>query len=267
MKIAVSGKGGVGKTTIAAALGLLFAQDGMKVIFVDADPDANLSSALGVPKRIMEQLAPICEMSDLIEERTGVKPGTSGGLFRLNPDVDDIPDRFSVKVEGKGVNLLRMGKPKKGGSGCYCPENVFLRKLLNYLIVKRDEIIIVDMEAGFEHMSRGTAEAVDALLIVVEPGQRSVNTAREILKLAEDIGIRKIYIVPNKIRAHTDQDMIKDFFPNTIVTSGVKFDPALVEGDIYGKAVDEISGHLFDEITPIKKALEKAGCETERHTI
>ena len=263
MKIAVSGKGGVGKTTIAAVLGLLFAQDGKKVIFVDADPDANLSSALGVPKHIIEQLPPICEMSDLIEERTGAKPGTSGGIFRLNPDVGDIPDSFGVKVEGKGVSLLRMGKPKKGGSGCYCPENVFLRKLLNYLIVKRDEIVIVDMEAGFEHMSRGTAEAVDALLVVVEPGQRSLNTAAEILKLAEDIGIKRTYIVPNKIRSHTDLEIIKGLLPNTVFTNGIKFDSAIVEGDLAGKAVDEISCRLFDDIMPIIKELDKQ-CVSEK---
>lgn len=170
MKIAITGKGGVGKTTLSAVLSYLFASEGKKVIAVDADPDANLAQALGIKQSDIDKIRPIADIGELVEERTGVKPGSMGSVFKLNPKVDDLPEGLGFKVNG--ITLLVMGKAKTASSGCYCPENVLLRRLLKHLVVERDEVVVVDMEAGIEHLTRGTAEAVDAFIVVVEPGQR-----------------------------------------------------------------------------------------------
>ncbi len=172
MKIAITGKGGVGKTTVSALLSHLYESEGKKVIAVDADPDANLAAALGISKTEIENLKPIADLTELVEDRTGAKPGSSGGIFKLNPRVDDIPEGFGHKFNN--TILLIMGRSKFASSGCYCPEHALLRRLLKHLILERDEVVIVDMEAGIEHLTRGTAEGVDAFLVVVEPGQRSI---------------------------------------------------------------------------------------------
>ncbi|MFQ5855023.1 MAG: AAA family ATPase [Anaerolineae bacterium] len=198
MKIAISGKGGVGKTTLAALLASEAAIQGYRVFAVDADPNPNLALALGLP----EMPTPLVELKDLIEERLGALEG----FFRLNPRVDDIPERFSV--EHQGVQLLVMGGIRQGGAGCACPENAFLRSLLQHLMLARDEWMIVDLEAGLEHLGRATAQGVDALLIVVEPDRRSLETAHRIQKLAGEIGLHRLYAVGNKIREPEDAQFI-----------------------------------------------------------
>ena len=182
MKIAVSGKGGVGKTTVVALLGKVFAGKGRKVFLIDADPDSNLASALGLPST--QKTLPLSSCKDPIGERTG---GRGGGLVKLNPRVEDIPDRYSSRVAG--MKLLILGTMSRGGAGCACPENAFLRSLLTHLVLERDDVVIVDMEAGLEHLGRATVEGIDALLVVVEPGSRSIETARRTSKLASDIGL------------------------------------------------------------------------------
>src|SRR4030066_525996 len=194
MKIAISGKGGVGKTLLAAFLSQTFASSGYSVIAIDADPDANLAATLGVPTP--EKITPISELSDLIEERVGVRPGQSGAFFKLNPKVDDLPENYSVKMDG--IRLMAMGRIKRGGTGCYCPEGALLQALLSHLLLQRDEVVILDMEAGIEHLTRGTSRGVDKLIIVVEPGRRSIETARPIIELAQDIGLKSIAAVGNK---------------------------------------------------------------------
>jgi CO dehydrogenase maturation factor len=184
MKIAITGKGGVGKTTLSALLSHIFSSEGIRVVAVDADPDANLPQALGVSPGESEKIKPIAEIEELIEERTGAKPGAIGGIFKINPKVDDIPEGYGHRIDG--ITLLVMGKSKTAASGCYCPENALLRRLLKHLIVERDEVVIVDMEAGIEHLTRGTAEGVDAFIVVVEPGQRSLQTAVQVKKLASE---------------------------------------------------------------------------------
>ena len=201
-KIAITGKGGVGKTTLAALFAHIYAAEGRTVLAIDADPAASLAYALGFPRALADQITPIAEMEDLIFERTGAKPGTVGGYFRLNPKVDDIPDELSA--EYRGVKLLQLGTIKMGGSGCICPESALLRNLVTHLLVARNEVVILDMEAGIEHLGRGTAGAVDAFLIVVEPVRRSLDTAMRIHKLATDIGVPRYYLVGNKIRDDAD---------------------------------------------------------------
>ena len=199
MKLAVTGKGGVGKTTIAGTLARILAERGNKVYAVDADPDANLASAIGIDPEAAAAISPISEMSQLIRERTGAEPGSMAPVYKMNPRVDDLPQ--SLSTEAFGVRLLRLGTVKKGGGGCVCPESALLKSLLTHLMLNEREIVIVDMEAGIEHLGRATARGVDAMLVVVEPGRRSVQTAEAITRLAGDIGVSNILIVINKVTA------------------------------------------------------------------
>ena len=180
MKIAISGKGGVGKTTFAALLARTLNEQGKSVLAIDADPDANLAAALGIEGA--DKIVPIAEMKEMIFERTEAQPGSIGGFFKLNPKVDDLPDALSARLGN--IKLMRLGGVKKGGAGCICPESTLLKALVTHIVLCRDEVVIMDMEAGIEHLGRGTARAVDKLIIVVEPGRRSLDTAENIKRLA-----------------------------------------------------------------------------------
>ncbi|MCA9927567.1 MAG: AAA family ATPase [Anaerolineales bacterium] len=207
MKVAISGKGGVGKTTLAALLAQAYADAGRQVLAVDADPSPCLAEALGFPNELRSQLRPIVEMEELIAERTGAKPGTMGGFFTINPRVDDIPERFSVVH--RGVRLLEMGAVEMGGSGCICPESAMLKTLFTHLLFRKDDVLILDMYAGVEHLGRATVDFVDALIIVVEPTRRSIGTAVQIQQLAHDIGLKRIWLVGNKVRDQKDADFLQ----------------------------------------------------------
>ncbi|MFH1824368.1 MAG: ArsA-related P-loop ATPase [Candidatus Firestonebacteria bacterium] len=206
VKIAVSGKGGVGKTTISSLLSLEFSKKGYRVLGVDCDPNSNLGNYLG----IKEEIKPIIEMRSLIEERMETKLDSVGNFFKLNPKVDDIPDKFSKSIDG--IKVISMGTIKKGGTGCACPENTFIKSLVSHLILHRDEVVIMDMEAGLEHFGRGMAEGVDLLIIVVEPSMASIETARKIKKLAKDIKIKKVFVIINKIKNEKEKDYILKYF-------------------------------------------------------
>jgi CO dehydrogenase maturation factor len=198
MKLAITGKGGVGKTTLTALMAQAYADQAHDVLAVDADPSPCLAGALGFPSELRGQLHPIVEMDELIEERTGAKRGTIGGYFTLNPRVDDIPERFSVLH--RGVRLLEMGSVEVGGSGCICPESAMLKTLLTHLLLRQEDILLLDMYAGVEHLGRATVDFVNAMLVVVEPTRRSLGTAAQIKKLANDIGLHRLYLVANKVR-------------------------------------------------------------------
>ncbi len=199
MKLAITGKGGVGKTTLAALLAQVYADGGQQVLAADADPSPCLAGALGFPDDLRRRLHPIAEMDALIEERTGAKPGTIGGFFTLNPRVDDIPERFSVVH--RGVRLLEMGSVDTGGSGCICPESAMLKTLFTHLLFRKDDVLILDMYAGVEHLGRATVDFVDAMLVVVEPTRRSLGTAAQIKSLAKDIRLTRLWLVGNKVRS------------------------------------------------------------------
>jgi CO dehydrogenase maturation factor len=249
-KIAITGKGGVGKTTLAALMAYLYAEAGQKVIAIDADPAASLANALGLPAELAAQVTPIAEMDELIYERTGAKPGTTGGFFTLNPRVDDIPDRFSVLH--RGIRLLQLGTISTGGSGCICPESAILRSLVTYAILYRDEVMILDMEAGLEHLGRATAQAVNAFLIVVEPGRRSLSTAQSIRQLAADIGVKNCYVVGNKVRDEADRDFIRRTLPPDLPVIGfLSVNPRAVEADMRGEAIFDAAPELVAEARQI----------------
>jgi len=254
-KIAITGKGGVGKTSLTALLAHIHAQRGRSVVAIDADPAGGLAAALGIPPALSAQLTPIAEMEDLIYERTGAKPGSFGGFFSLTPRVDDIPDRFSV-VHG-GVRLLRLGTIEAGGSGCMCPESALLKALVTHLLLYRDETMIMDMEAGVEHLGRATTQAVDAMLVVVEPGQRSLEVAGRIRELATDLGLERLYAVGNKVRADSDRAFIADRCPLPVI-GFLSASPQIIEADLQGMAVYEAAPQAVEEARVIAEALEAA---------
>ncbi len=254
LKVAITGKGGVGKTTLSSLLARLYAAEGNTVLAIDANPDANLGTALGIPVEELSRITPIAQMEELVQERTGGKPGTIGGFFKLNPRVDDIPERFSIAKDG--VRLLVMGTVKKGGSGCMCPESALLRSLLNHLLLRRSEVVILDMDAGVEHLGRGTAESVDAFISVVEPGRRSLDTAQAVKRLAQDIGIKKCYVVGNKVTSDADRQFIIENLPDFELLGFISYNPKIAEADRKGMSPFDIDPNVASEVRVIKEKLE-----------
>jgi len=255
VKIAVSGKGGVGKTTIAALLAVQYAARGRSVLAVDADIDANLGEALGFAPDELRSLEPISGMRDLIRERTGAEPGVPGQIFALNPRVDDIPDAYSLARNG--VRLLRMGAVKAAGKGCACPENALLKALLRHLVVQRNETVVVDLEAGLEHLGRGTAAAVDAMLVVIEPGRRSFRTAADIASLCRALGVEKTYAVANKVRPEEEEQVRAGVPAGVPLLAVLPYDPSAVRCDLEGRPPHEACPRLSSAVSALARRLEE----------
>ncbi len=255
MKIAISGKGGVGKTTLAGVMARILAEQGRKVLAIDADPDSNLASAIGLTREALEKLTPIASMTSLIEERTGSKKGSYGTMFKLNPRVDDLPD--DMGVTHAGVKLLLLGCIPQGGGGCFCPENVLLKNLVRHLLVQREEALIIDMEAGLEHLGRGSTGYVDALIIVVEPGQRAIGTARQIKKLGEDLKIKRIMIVGNKVSSDEDKRIIEENLSDFPILGHMSHNPKVLQADREGRSPYDIDDRIKEEVKGVLAELEK----------
>jgi CO dehydrogenase maturation factor len=220
MKIAISGKGGVGKTTIAALLAKELEQRGFKVYAIDADPDANLASTLGIPDA--DNIRPIVEMKELIKERVGATSQDIGAYFSMNPRVDDIPEEYGVRVGN--IRLLVMGHIPKARGGCACPENILVRELISHALTQDDEAVVMDMEAGIEHLGRGTAQGVETMIIVVEPSRQSIETAKRIHRLAVDLGVPKIIGVANKVSDDAELRQVEEALKNLEIAARLPYD-------------------------------------------
>lgn len=256
MKIAITGKGGVGKSTLAGTLARLFAADGRRVLAIDADPDANLASAVGLTPEERRRLHTISEERKLIEERTGAKVKEFGQIFSLNPDVTGIAEQYAVAHAG--VDVLVIGASSRAGGGCACPESVLLKSLVRYLVLKRDEVVILDMEAGIEHLGRGTAMGVDLMIAVVEPGQRSVETAHRVREMAANLGITHFAVVVNKsTNFEADASWMHQEFGDNAVLGLIPFDPRIAEADRTDRALADLgNAALLAPYRAIKSQIE-----------
>jgi len=252
MKIAISGKGGVGKTTFASFLIKALADSGKRVLAIDADPDANLAQAMGVEES--DKIVPISQMKELVEERTGAKVGTMGSFFKLNPKVDDLPEKLSIQMNG--VKLMVMGGVKKGGAGCICPESTMLKSLVRHVVLARDEAVVLDMEAGLEHLGRGTAMAVNRLIVVVEPGRRSIETAYQVRKLSGDIGVENLSFVGNKIRSDADQRFLLENMPGFDFLGFIPYRSPIIEADLDGRPPFEKDPETLAAVKDMLKEIE-----------
>jgi len=260
LKLAFGGKGGVGKTTVTALIARTIAalDKDRSVIAIDADPVANLAAALGIDET--RPITPVAQLSDLIAERTGAQPGTMGGFFTLNPKVDDIPDRFSLEKDG--VKLLVMGTVEQGGSGCICPESTMLKALMNHLVLARNEVVVMDMEAGVEHLGRATSGSVDALVVVVNPGMRSRVAADRIRKLGQDIGIRSIVVLGNRVTSDEDKALIEKSMSGYEILGFLPEMDEVVTSDRTGKRPFDNPADIPQEVVAIARklmALDGAG--------
>ena len=254
MKLAITGKGGVGKTTLTSLLAYQYASQGQTVLAIDADPSPCLGAALGFPRDSLAGLTPISEMEELIYERTGAQPGTTGGFFKINPRVDDIPDRFAVTY--RGIKLLELGAVETGGSGCICPESVMLKQLVSHILLRRGEWVLLDMYAGVEHLGRATASAVDAMIAVVEPTRRSLGTAGQIKALANDIGVSRIYLVGNKVQSDDDRRFLTENSPGLPVLGFLPYTAQAQEADRRGVPISDVSPETALAVREIVAALD-----------
>ncbi len=266
MKIAIVGKGGAGKTTLAATLARRLEREGRSVIAVDADPDGNLASALGVPPERTPE--PVVRMRDLIRERTDAGEEGWGTMFKLNPKVDDLQGRFSVDAGAgttgphrgvptdRGVRLLVLGTVETGGAGCMCPEGAVLKALMQHLLLRVEDDVILDMEAGLEHMGRASASGVDAMIAVVEPGMRSVRTAERVMVLAKDIGVKTVLVVMNKVSDETQAEVLSRALSEARVVGVLPYSEALARADLEGKSVDIDDPAFAEAVERVGEALE-----------
>ena len=253
MKVAITGKGGVGKTTLSSTLARLYAAEGRAVLAADVDPDANLGLALGLTEEEVNAIVPISKMRQLVEERTGAT--YTNKFFKLNPQVSDIPDKFARDVNG--VKLLVMGTVDVGGSGCVCPEHVMLKAILSSLTYRKNDVVIMDMEAGLEHLGRGTASNMDQFIVVIEPGSRSVQTYHNVKRLASDLGVKRVRVVANKIRDERDEEFIRQSIPAADLLGFIHYNPEIMDADRQGKSPYDFSPTAIEEIRKIKEILDR----------
>ena len=252
MKIAVTGKGGVGKTTFASTLARLYAEEGRSVLAADVDPDANLGLALGFSEDELDEIVPISKMRRLVEERT--EADSFNRMFKLNPKVDDIPDKYARCCNG--VKLLVLGTVETAGSGCVCPEHVMLKRIINHLMLRSKDVVILDMEAGLEHLGRGTTAGMDQFIVVIEPGARSIQTYRNVKRLAQQLGVKQVGVVANKVRSADDEAFIRERIPEEDLLGMIHWSGEVIDADRQGKSPFDFSREAVEEIRAIKEKME-----------
>ena len=253
MKVAITGKGGVGKTTLSSTLARLYADEGRTVLAVDVDPDANLGLALGLSQEEVDKIVPISKMRTLVEERTGANDANK--FFKLNPYVADIPEKYSKDING--VKLLIMGTVDVGGSGCVCPEHVMIKSVLANLTYRKNDVVIMDMEAGLEHLGRGTAMNMDQFIVVIEPGARSVQTYRNVKRLANDLSVKQVRVVANEVRDEQDEEFIRNAIPAEDLLGIMHYNAEVIDADRQGKSPYDFSPKAVEEIQKIKTVLDR----------
>ena len=253
MKLAITGKGGVGKTTLASTLARLYADEGRTVLAADVDPDANLGLALGLSQEEVDAIVPISKMRTLVEERTGATDANR--FYKLNPYVADIPEKYSKDING--VKLLVMGTVDVGGSGCVCPEHVMLKSILSAMTYRKNDVVIMDMEEGLEHLGRGTASNMDQFIVVIEPGARSVQTYRNVKRLAKDLGVKQVRVVANKVRNESDEAFVRGAIPAEDLLGCIHYNPDIIDADRQGKSPYDFSPAAIEEIRQIKAILDR----------
>ena len=253
MKLAITGKGGVGKPPLSSTLARLYADEGRTVLAADVDPDANLGLALGLSQEEVDAIIPITKMRDLAKERTGASDDNK--FYKLNPYVADIPEKFAKSVNG--VKLLVMGTVDLGGSGCVCPEHVMLKSILSALTYRKNDVVIMDLEAGQEHLGRGTAANMDQFIVGIEPGARSVQTNRNVKRLANDLGVKRVRVVANKIRDEQDEAFIRASIPAEDLLGCIHYNTEIMDADRNGKSPYDFSPTAIEEIRRIKQILDR----------
>ena len=246
LKIAVAGKGGVGKTTVSAALAQSLRRAGERVLAVDADPNNCLGRALGFAEERLSGATPLSEMKELLAERAGTASG--GGFFALNPQVEDLLAAY--QLEKDGISLLVMGTVDEPGAGCVCPESAVLKALLRHLVGLEATSLVLDMEAGLEHLGRGTAQHVGALLIVAEPTAASARTAARIAVLARGLGLRLPGVVVNKATSPGDTQKVRPYLEGLEIMATLPLDVSVAASESVPssgplvQAVDELRQRL-----------------------
>ena len=253
MKIAITGKGGVGKTTFSSILARLYAEEGKSTLAVDADPDANLGLALGFSPEELKEIVPIAQLKKLVSERTGSSEENFGKFFKINPKVDDIPEKYAK--EHNGVKLLTLGTVETGGSGCVCPEHVLIKRIISHLVLRSDDVVIMDMEAGIEHLGRGTASSVDQFIVVTEPGSRSIQTYEKVKQLAADLGVTRVRVVANKVRSKEDEEFMISQIGEDLL-GFMHYNQEVIDADRQGKSPFDFSEKAIEEVKAIKNKID-----------
>ena len=265
-KIAIGGKGGVGKTTVCAVWAEIFAEDGLEVLAIDADPTTSLASAFGIPRE--QSPEPLIAMKDLIAERTGTGKEAIRAYFKLNPKVSDLPEKYSLDVgrplggrplmgrspRGK-LKLLVLGAITQGGGGCACPEGAFLKALLTHTILQRQEVVLVDLAAGVEFMGRASVQGIDALVLVVEPGGRSIETANNMARMAGELGIGCVAAIANKITDSAQRELIESQLNDIVLVGSLAYSPALQQADLKRERVFEADTEVVEQLRRAKNSL------------
>jgi len=241
----------VGKTTVCAVWAQLLAEEGFDVLAIDADPNTNLASAFGIPSAQSPQ--PLIKMERLIAERTGTGKDAAGAYFRLNPKVSDLPQKYWRKVNG--VKLLVLGAIEQAGAGCACPQGAFLRAMLTHTILQRQEVVLVDLAAGVEFMGRASIQGVDAVVVVVEPGSRSIETAKNITRMAQELGVKHVAAIVNKITKGSQIEAIKGELTDITTLANIRYSPLVQKADMEQKNVFAACPELVEQLRQAKNTL------------